>query len=616
MTLAPWVLVPAVLALVQLALPAAGDLRSQYQGAAVALVVAPLLGWLLTRRSSGAHHAAAAVVAGLLPLLTLVSLHGTDWYFSGPYGDQSFRMEYATRFADDLSLADYSYRDVPAFYSPGWFWVVGLVSKVSGAPAWQVYKWAAVATLYLAAVLAFALWRRTCGTRLSAALLAATVIGLPSADYGWLWNQTLMFSGAYEPYAWLVALPAPALLAWFGAVGGRFDWRRGIALGLALGGAAWLYNLYALVLVLAVLVVAVLHRRDLGRWLEVALAGVTSAVSVSPWLGPFLVEWLAAGRPEALATTWLEEDASYVRLVSPTSSPWLVLALAGAVGLMVLDTSVHRRLRGVQALVGAVLVLGVAQLVLGQAGGGVLFHRLLLVLGIGLLAAGTLTLAALYPRLRARPAPAWLRPRRLLAAVLTVLLFVGLTGHAREWTLRETDLRRIALDTAYPDGTYPETTPQVVIDDEAGFAPVDDLLAAIEQTSQAAGQDEPGQVLTDNLGLVATTPVHVYQQWWALYANPLGDYPRRREFLEGLRGLSSAEFAARLRAEPGAPTVFVLRTTADDAASVEYRSTDYDVSAGGSSPWPLRLPKEVLQGPDFVSTTVGDYVVASLRTTS
>lgn len=623
--LAPWVLVPVVLAVGYLALPGPGDLRSQYQGAAVALVAAPLLAWLLTRSSRLAHHTAGAVVAALLPALTLISLHGTDWYFSGPFGDASFRLEYATRFADDPSLADYTFRDVPAFYSPGWFWVVGLVARLTGTPAWQVYKWAAIATLYLAAVLAFALWRRTCGTRLSAAVLAVTVIGLPSADYGWLWNQTLMFSGAYEPYSWLVALPAPALLVWFGVSRGPFDWRRGVALGVALGAAAWLYNLFALVLVVAVLlVVVVLRRRDRGRWTEVAVAGLTAVVLVSPWLGPFLVDWLAAGRPEALATTWLEDDASYVRLFSPSSSVWFALALLGAVGLLTVDASVHRRMRGLQALLLAVLLLGVGQLVLGQAGRGVLFHRLLLVLGITLLAAGTLTVAALYPRAKAwsaaalarAPAPGRLRPRRVLAAVLTVALFLGLAGHAREWTLRETDLRRIALDTAYPDGSYPESTPQVVKDNEAGSAAVDDLVAAIRETSAAAGQEEPGEVLTDKLALAATVPLHLYQQWWALYANPLGEYPARRAFLEGLTGLDSAEFAARLRGEPGAPTVFVLRTADDDPDSVEYTSTDYDVAAGGSIDWTLRLPVDALRGPDFVSTTVGEYVVASLRTGS
>ena len=225
--LAPWMLVPLVVGLAYLVLPPASDMRSRYQAAAVALVAAPVLAWLLTRRTALAHHGAAALVATLLPGLTLISLHGTDWYFSGPFGDQSFRMEYATRFADDLSLQDYTYRDVPAFYSPGWFWVVGLVARTTGNPAWQTYKWVGIVSLYVAVVLAFLLWRRTCGTRLSALLVTVTTIGLPAADASWLGGETLLFSGAYEPYAWLVVLPLPALLTWLASAGGPFSWRRG-----------------------------------------------------------------------------------------------------------------------------------------------------------------------------------------------------------------------------------------------------------------------------------------------------------------------------------------------------------------------------------------------------
>ena len=62
--------------------------------------------------------------------------------------------------------------------------------------------------------------------------------------------------------------------------------------------------------------VALRQWRDRARWLEVAVAGGVSAVLVAPWLGPFLADWLAAGRPQALAADLLESDASYVRLFS------------------------------------------------------------------------------------------------------------------------------------------------------------------------------------------------------------------------------------------------------------------------------------------------------------
>ena len=87
--LLPWVLVPLFVGMAYLALPSPSNLRSGYQGAAVALTCAPALAFLLTRTTRWAHHTAAALAAAVLPALSLISLHGTGWFFSGPFGDQS-----------------------------------------------------------------------------------------------------------------------------------------------------------------------------------------------------------------------------------------------------------------------------------------------------------------------------------------------------------------------------------------------------------------------------------------------------------------------------------------------------------------------------------------------
>ncbi|WP_147263079.1 arabinofuranosyltransferase [Geodermatophilus sp. TF02-6] len=613
--LLPWVLVPVLVTVAALLLPAPSNLRSQYQSSAVALLSAPLLAWLLTRRSQLAHHCAGALVAGLLPGLTLIALHGSGWFFSGPYGDQSFRLEYATRFADDLSLADYTYRDVPAFYSPGWFWVVGLVARLTGEPAWHAYKYVAVASLYVAAAIAFLLWRRTCDTRLSAILLATTVIGLPFAGSGWLGDETLLFAGAYEPYGWLIALPLPALLAWFASARGPFSWRRALALGLAVGLAAWLYLLYAVVLAVSVVVVAGWRWRVRGRLGEVAVAGLTSMVLVAPWLGRFLVAWLAAGMPPSAATTWVEED-SYVRLFTPSPSPWALLSLLGAVGVLVVDGEVHRRVRGLQSIAAAVVLLGVVQLLAGQIGGGVLFHRLMLILGITLLAAGTLVVTTAWPHVRARLAGTGtgVGPRRTAAAVLAVALLIGLSGHASEWVIRDENLRRQALDVPHPDGSFPVLASSQARESLAGEPSVDDIATAVRDTARAAGQDPAGMVvLTDAIPLLATTPFHAYQQWWALYANPLGEYSRRRAFLEDLQDASAAETVRLLRGDPEAPTAFVLRPAPGDPDQLGFTSVDWAPTSGLSTRWSIRLPRALFDRDDFVTTEVGPWVVAAIR---
>lgn len=609
----PWLVVPLLVAVVYRLLPSATEMRAHYQGAAVALVTAPALAYLLTRTSRWAHHTAGALVAAVLPGLSLISLHGTGWFFSGPFGDQSFRLEYATRFAADLgSLQDYTYQDAPSFYSPGWFWVVGLVARVTGTPAWHAYKWVGIATLYVAVAVAFLLWRRTCSTRLSAALVTVTVIGLPFAGSGWLGGETLMFSGGYEPYGWLVVLPLPALLSWFAARSGPFQLRRALLLGVAIAAAAWLYLLYAVVAVVAVLVIAALRRRERSVFLEVLAAGLVTVVLVSPWLGPFVVAWLEAGRPHALATTYVQND-SYVSLITPAASPWVVLALVGAVAVLAARRWHGPGLLGCQAVGGALAVLGLGQVFLGQSGAGVLFHRMLIVLGVTLLAAGVFgaqkVLASLPEGSFGRLGPR-LTSGSVLMALLTVAVFIGVNGHAREWVNGDADLVKLAHDVAQPDGeisplSSPETRAAI-----AGRPSLDQLAEAAEGVAARAGQPETGVVLTDDEALLATSPFFGYIQWWELYSSPLGEYPERRAFLEQLASEPADQLASALRAEPDAPTVFVLEV---DGTDVTFGSAAWDGSSGSSSPWTVRLPVSAFSTDDFVTTRVDGRLIAALR---
>lgn len=609
--LVPWVVLPAALLLLYLALPPATELRAQYQASTVALLAAPLLAVLLTRRAGVWHHCAGALAACTIPALTIVSLNGTDWFFSGPFGDQSFRLEYATRFADDLgTLADYSYRDVPAFYSPGWFWLAGAASRVAGVPAWQAYKWVAIATLYLAAAAAFALWRATADARTSALLVAVTVLGLPATEASWLGAVTLLGAGASEPYSWVVALCLPPLLTWFGARQGQFSWWRGLALGAALAAAAWLYLLYAVVGAVAVLLL-LLRRGAAARLREVLVAGVTGAVLVLPWLGTFLLAWVDAGMPPSAATTWVEGE-SYGHLLSPGGSPWFLVAALGAVGLLALSGQEHPVLRGCQALLGTVAGLTLYQQLAGQSGGGILAHRLVLLFGLAVLAGAVLAaVELLVPRLRERPAlhGGWRRP---VAAALTVVLFLGLSAHAQEWLSMGSDLRKLAQGIAYPDGDRSALATRQQREQFPGRPSVDQLTAVAREVSRDAGQAKPGEVLSDDVAFFAASPLHPYQQWWELYANPLGDYDGRRAFLESLDGRSADAVRAALREELRAPTVFVLRSGLD---GYRFTSTAWNPRTATSRAWSVDLPADLFDSPEFVVRQVGDRTVAALRPT-
>jgi galactan 5-O-arabinofuranosyltransferase len=228
-----------------------------------------------------------------------------------------------------------------------------------------------------------------------------------------------------------------------------------------------------------------------------------------------------------------------------------------------------------------------------------------------------LTLAAVGPDLRARVLAA--RPglpmRRLAFALLTVLLFLNLSAHAREWMNRDVDLSRLAFNHPYPDGTLPALAStegrEEAEDEEPGEVPVTELADAIRSSARAAGQAGTGVVLTDRIPLLATQPFSGYQQWWGLYANPLGEYAERRAFLESLEGLPADQLVERLRADEQAPTVFALEV---EDGEVTFDSTDRDAGGDRGDAWSVSFPVELLEGPEFESTRVGDWLVAALRT--
>src|SRR4051794_27736570 len=98
-------LVPFVLAMVFVGLlKPSTAVQTKYLFTLVALIVPVAIAWLVSRASVRAPPFGAALAAAFPPLLIMLGLTGTRWYFSGVVGDQSYRLEYVTRFAHSPAL--------------------------------------------------------------------------------------------------------------------------------------------------------------------------------------------------------------------------------------------------------------------------------------------------------------------------------------------------------------------------------------------------------------------------------------------------------------------------------------------------------------------------------
>ena len=225
----------------------------------------------------------------LLALLTGVFLCGgaaillnaTDFAPLGAVADQSYRTAYLTKFGHHWGLVDYAYKDLPSFYPPLFFWVLGRLSALLGIAPWKMLKIGLLASAFLVPVAGWFLWRPIVGPRRAAAVVIVT---------------SLAFQDWYNPHLWLaIAVFVPWWL-WFVLGSGRSRrLTRGELIGAVLLGAAvaltyWyvlLIGLVQLVVLLALRRVARAHGHELEpHWLRdvgVVLGGIVVVTAVY-WL--------------------------------------------------------------------------------------------------------------------------------------------------------------------------------------------------------------------------------------------------------------------------------------------------------------------------------------------
>src|ERR1700754_4133714 len=163
-------------------------------------------GWLWRRGRQWLARAFALVFLTAFSVVTLaMPLGATKLYLYGISVDQQFRTEYLTRLPDTGRPPDKTYYGLPPFYPPGWFWIGGRLSALTGTPAWEMFKPWAIISITIAVVLAFVLWANM--VRFESALIVSPATAA----------ATLAYSPA-EPYSAIIAvlLPPVFVLAWSG----------------------------------------------------------------------------------------------------------------------------------------------------------------------------------------------------------------------------------------------------------------------------------------------------------------------------------------------------------------------------------------------------------------
>ncbi|WP_344024235.1 arabinofuranosyltransferase [Pseudonocardia kongjuensis] len=518
-------------------------------------------------------------------------LANTPHYLFGVSGDQQFRVQFLTRFADSARLADFAYADLPPYYPAAWFWIGGRTAALLGVEAWSFHKAFSIATLAVTAVLTYALWSLvTTRRRALGAAVATTLAGLATL-------------AAYTPYSWLTAALVPPLAV----LGLRLVHRR--------PGAAWLRTALLVGVVLGI--AAVTHTQILvfaGFVLTVLAAdalltrsarpvplAATVGVVLAAALPLTLVHWLpylaaSAGEPTYSAGQhFLAETGSRwpLPMLEPTALG--ALCLVGTVWIVArAGRSPVARALGVTAACGYAWYL--LSTLLLAAGTTLLAFRIEPIITAAL-ACGAVWAAADGLR-RLRGAGHRSRPA---VAVVTVLAAVAVVAQVQ--SVPETYAWAGTAQDHRPDGTRP--------DGSRDPADADAWLGELRSTVDGLTGRAPREVVlaSANQKLLTYTPYFAFQTSVAQYANPLADFPARTDELRrwataaGPRQLLAALDASRFRA----PSVFVFDRAPDGGLQLptsEDRFPDPDAGAP-----PATFAPQLFDDPAWERRDVGPYAV-------
>ncbi|CAA9379725.1 arabinofuranosyltransferase [uncultured Nocardioides sp.] len=565
---------------------------------------------LLARRRPTLAADAGAVAAGvLLAAMGTTALHGTRWGWFGLYSDSSFRTQMATRYADTAALVDYGYLDLPAYYPPALGWIEGRVAAVAGIAGWEAVRPVQLVVAVLVPLAAYLLWRPVAG-----ALPAAAVAGL----------TTVWTAHPQKPDEWLVLA---CLLPWWllvvrdvraPGVDRWAVWRPGLVLGLLLLVHTYWFLPFGVATLLALAYDAVRARRGgrtrlpWGRALAIGVIGL--AVSAVSWL------------PLVLARLRLPSDSLQLRYAVPGghAPPWPTptdpLGVLGLLGIAWLAWAGWRWLRGravdelagalALALAGALATLGLGALA-ASYDIGILAFKTRDAVTLLLLVCGVLGVADAVRALGRSHAP------RGIAAAATVALAAvagGTAGHhvAAEWSTEAPAL--VAQTTRYPDGDVPTGEPT-----DEPFYPtlfVDPTDPSVEQVRAAwlgLRPDVPldeAVLVTTQVDLLATTPVHWFLATKSIYSHPNGRFEDRVALLEQVAACPDPACAADLLRDNDLDEVDGLVLQRDgDLLRLPFMVDTFPDRTRRSG---VAFPDEVLRGPEFERRELGRIVVVAL----
>lgn len=445
-----------------------------------------------------------------LAILT-IKLKETPFTVGGINGDARFYTTYVTKLAAYPGYGDMFYKELPAFYPPLYYFLVGRVAEWLTVEPFRVMKYALLMTVMILPLASGWLWRRL----VDEPLVAAAALAM------------LVFPDWFKPNEWLaLALFIPWWLHWVENITNYRPTTWGATLHWWLVGAllgALIFQLYFFWFFVGGVTLLLRcgwwlgWRRDEPRLrqgiVNSLLMLAATALLSSPFWGPYLYSMVMTPGAEALQNRFFGESKIPLPLYFFENS-WQGLVYFGGLIYILLAAPIDPICRGLRRL-----LIGFALWVaLGY--GAILIDMPLLTFRSYPFLAYLLGAGAFLGLFRLWHSAAHLTQRwpvipwRLLATtLLTLVLLLFSNGVVTE--LQSQENVQDALDAAYPTAE----------------------LAAFDQLTGNNYRDHVVLVSDSYRSILFFRPVYSFLAWSAHFSHPAGRFHDRANFLEKLAQL-------------------------------------------------------------------------------
>jgi len=469
--------------------------------------------WLLTSKLSPRLRTNSILLwLGLFFFAILtIRLKDTPFTVGGINGDARFYTTYVTKMAAYPGYGDMFYKDLPSFYPPLYYFLVGLVADWLNIEPFRVMKYALLTTVVVLPFVTAWLWRRIVDERIAAAVALCM----------------LVFPDWFKPNEWLaLALFVPWWLHWVDNITAytpttrmaRWRWWLGGGLLGALIFQLYFFWLFVGGTTLLAKVGWWLYCRRTDRQLRrqltnsVVMLSLTALFSSPFWL-PYLLSMITAASAQPLQNRFFGASKTPLPLYFFQDNWQSVVYLGGLIYLLVAAQfdSVARGLRWLVAGFTLWVGLGYVAILIDMP---LLTFRSYPILAYLLGAGAFLGLFRLWqnsPQLATR----WPKiPWRLCATTL-LLLVVLLFANTVTLELLEQDNVQDAVAATYPANE----------------------LAAFDQLTSGNYHDRVVFVTDSYRSILFFRPIYSFLAWSAHFSHPAGSFHRRVDFLHKVAAL-------------------------------------------------------------------------------